>query len=65
LPLGVRTQGEEGAIVPGTPGSAPAQPRLLRIVLLTTVLSSAIFALIWAAFRFGLVDFDALMGWGR
>ena len=33
LPIGVRTQGEDGVIVPGTPESAPTAPRLLRVVL--------------------------------
>ena len=34
LPIGVRTQGEDGAVVPGTPESAPTRPRLVRVVLL-------------------------------
>ena len=41
LPIGVRTQGEDGAVVPGTPESAPSAPRLLRVVLLTTLISAA------------------------
>ena len=41
LPIGVRTQGEDGAIVPGTPESAPTRPRLVRVVLLTTLVSCA------------------------
>ena len=36
LPIGVRTQGEDGAVVPGTPGERADAPRLLRVVLLTT-----------------------------
>ena len=36
LPFGVRTQGESGHVVPGTPEGAPANPRLLRIYLLAT-----------------------------
>ena len=30
LPIGVRTQGEDGVIVPGTPASAPTAPRELE-----------------------------------
>jgi hypothetical protein len=30
LPIGVRTQAEDGTVVPGTPESAPKAPRLLR-----------------------------------
>ena len=56
LPLGVRTQGEEGAVVPGTPASAPAQPRLLRVVVLTTLISGLVFVALWGALRYGLVD---------
>ena len=33
LPIGVRTQGEDGVVVPGTPASAPTAPRLLRVVV--------------------------------
>ena len=44
LPIGVRTQGEDGAIVPGTPASAPTRPRLMRVVLLTTLVSCLVFA---------------------
>jgi predicted secreted protein len=40
----VHTQHEAGDIVPGTPESAPAAPRLLRVFLVTTMLSALIFA---------------------
>jgi predicted secreted protein len=60
LPLGVRTQGEEGPIVPGTPESAPAAPRLLRIVILTSLLSLAVFGLVYAVLVWQIVDLGAL-----
>jgi len=62
LPLGVRTQGEDGTIVPGTPESAPTRPRLVRVVLLTTLVSCVVFAAIWAALRYDLVNFEQLIG---
>jgi predicted secreted protein len=62
LPIGVRTQGEDGAVVPGTPESAPSAPRLLRVVLLTTLISALLFAGAWAAVKYGLVDLAALLG---
>jgi len=62
LPIGVRTQGEDGTVVPGTPESAPAAPRLARVVILTTLISALLFAGFWAAARYGLVDFAALLG---
>jgi predicted secreted protein len=63
LPIGVRTQGEDGAIVPGTPASAPAAPRLVRIVVLTTVVSALVFAALWALTSYGIIDLERL--WGR
>ena len=62
LPIGVRTQGEDGTIVPGTPESAPTRPRLLRVVLLTTVVSGLVFAALWGAVRYGLIDLQRLLG---
>ena len=48
LPFGVRTQAEAGEVVPGTPASAPVTPRLLRTCVITTVVSCAVFALVYA-----------------
>jgi predicted secreted protein len=62
LPIGVRTQAEDGHVVPGTPESAPAAPRFLLVILLTTLISSAVFAAAWAAVRYGLVDLTQLLG---
>lgn len=58
LPLGVRTQGDQGEIVQGTPESAPATPRLMRIVLRTTAVATVVFALVWASLHFKLVPLD-------
>jgi predicted secreted protein len=62
LPIGVRTQGEDGSVVPGTPASAPTAPRLVRVALLTTLISALIFGSFWAAVRYGLLDLEALIG---
>ncbi len=62
LPIGVRTQGEDGVIVPGTPESAPAAPRLLRVVVLTTVISALVFASLWALVTYNVIDLNALLG---
>ena len=62
LPIGVRTQGEDGSVVPGTPESAPTAPRLVRVVLLTTLISTVLFGAAWAAVKYGLVDLTALLG---
>ena len=62
LPIGVRTQDEDGVVVPGTPESAPTRPRLVRIVLLTTLVSAVVFAGLWAAVRYDLVNLERLLG---
>lgn len=49
LPLGLRTQSEEGEVVPGTPESAPARPRLVRLFLINTMVAAVVFAIVWAA----------------
>ncbi|MGB7287398.1 MAG: DUF1467 family protein [Salaquimonas sp.] len=46
LSIGLRTQDEEGEIVPGTEPSAPAKLRLGRSLLLNTMISGVLFA-IW------------------
>ena len=62
LPIGVRTQDEDGTIVPGTPASAPTQPRLVRVVVLTTLVSALLFAALWIAVRSGLINLESLLG---
>jgi predicted secreted protein len=62
LPLGVRTQGEEGKVVPGTPASAPVSPRLPRVLALTTLLSAVLFAAFLLAIRYG-TDVLERLGW--
>jgi len=55
LPIGVRTQSEEGEVVPGTVASAPAIPRMGRKLLLTTIL-----ALIPWSIGFAILEYDIL-----
>jgi predicted secreted protein len=62
LPLGVRTQAEEGVIVPGTPESAPARPRLLRVAIINTIVASLVFALVWIALVKGYIPLGAPPG---
>ena len=59
LPLGVRTHEEAGVErVPGQADSAPHAPMLLRKLLLTTLLSAAVFALFYGNYVYGWVGFD-------
>ena len=55
LPFGVRTQDEEGEVVPGTPASAPARPRLIKTFLINTVVAAIAFTLVW-----GTLEYDWL-----
>ena len=55
LPFGVRTQGEAGEVVPGTPASAPVTPRLLRTFAITTVVAGVVFALAYAVIVYDAV----------
>lgn len=54
LPLRVRTQGEAGEVVPGTPASAPARPALLLKAAINTVVSAVVFAGLLALLNSGL-----------
>lgn len=57
LPLGMRSQHDEGDVTLGTVESAPAQFRLGRVLLLTTLISAVIYGCWYAAsnyFGFGL-----------
>jgi predicted secreted protein len=60
LPLGIRTQGESGTVVPGTPESAPDKPDFKRIVLLTTLVAAVVLAAVHLVIRFGLIPFERL-----
>ncbi len=59
LPFGVRTQGEAGEIVPGTPASAPVAPRLLRTFAITTAVAGAVFGLVYAVLIGEIIDIGA------
>ena len=59
LPFGVRTQDEEGVVVPGTPGSAPAKPRILRIFVINTLVAMVVFAIVYAIIEFKLISPDS------
>ncbi len=55
LPLGLRTQGEAGDIVPGTHGSAPADPQMRRKVRLTTLWAVGLWVVIAGTILSGLI----------
>jgi predicted secreted protein len=60
LPFGVHTQDEAGSVVPGTPGSAPAKVRIVRIFLINTLVASIVFALVYAAIVYKVITPETL-----
>ena len=54
LPIRVRTQGEAGEVVPGTPASAPARPQMLLKAGITTVVAAIVLAGLLALLNSGL-----------
>ena len=56
LPFGVRSQAEEGKIVKGSDPGAPVMSTLWRKLGWTTLVSAAIFALVFALFATKLLD---------
>lgn len=58
LPFGVRTQGEAGEVVPGTPSSAPAAHRMVRVAVITTIASFVLFGVLWLAVWTRVIDLD-------
>lgn len=56
LPLRLRTQGESGKVVRGTPASAPASLNLRRKALVVTVAAFLIWAPLCAVIASGLVS---------
>lgn len=58
LPFGVRTQGEAGDVVPGSPESAPARFAIVRTALITTVVASIVFAGVYVLLTSGWIGLD-------
>ncbi|MEL6476451.1 MAG: DUF1467 family protein [Pseudomonadota bacterium] len=55
LPLWQKSQAEDGNVVPGTPASAPVDPKLRLKAVLTTCVSAVVFALVVSVIEFRLV----------
>ena len=65
LPIGVRTQGEAGDVAPGTPASAPENPRIGRKMFWVTVVTVAIWVPLCAYIAWGGLTVRDLDFWGR
>lgn len=62
LPLGVRSQQDAGEVVRGTEPGAPTDPRLKWKLWLTTLITSGLWLVYFAAFEFGLVRLQLFPG---
>ncbi|PZQ18035.1 MAG: DUF1467 domain-containing protein [Ancylobacter novellus] len=60
LPFGVRSQIEEGEVVPGSEGAAPARTPLLRIFGVTTIVAAIVFGVIYALLTWRLIPLDSI-----
>jgi len=58
LPIGVRTQYDDGEVSPGTAESAPQRPQLLLKMLATTVIAGVVFAALYAIIVHRVITLD-------
>ena len=58
LPLRLKTQGEDGDVVPGTPQSAPANPMIRKRMMITTAIALVIWAIVVAIIVSGVIGLD-------
>ena len=63
LPWGVRSQSEMGDIVGGTDPGAPAVPHLRAKLLWTTLVSLAVFGVLYVIYTYRLITVLDVMRW--
>ncbi len=65
LPIGLRTQGDEGKVVEGTHESAPANFSMAKKARLVTAISAVLWAIIAAIIFSGVITLDDLEWFNR
>lgn len=68
LPLRLKTQGESGEIVPGTPSSAPANLNMRRKLVITSVVATILFVIVTWVILSGVIsieDVDVIRRWSQ
>jgi len=65
LPIGFRSQEETGAVVPGTPRSAPHRSRLGRKMLLATVIAAVVWLLVYWVVVGEIITRDDVRQWDQ
>ena len=62
LPIGLRTQGDDDEVVPGTHPGSPTNFRLKRTMIIVTLISIVVFAIVAAIILSGVIKISEL-GW--
>ncbi len=65
LPIRERSQAEDGIVVPGTPASAPVDPKLRKKAIWTTAITTVIWAVIAWVILSGKVTMADIDWFGR
>ncbi len=60
LPFRLKTQGEAGEVVPGTPSSAPSDAQMLRKVKLVTIIATCTFVVIAGIIISEVITFEMI-----
>ena len=61
LPWGIRSQQDTGEVVPGTDPGAPLVPRLGRKLLWTTLITCAVFGVLYVAYTSQVMTLDEFL----
>ena len=67
LPFRMKSQSEDGEVVPGTPGSAPADPALRKRFLITTLVAAVVWGIVATIIlteAVSIADFDLFTYFG-
>ena len=59
-PLWQRSQHEDGHVVPGTPASAPVDAMVRKKAIITTVVATLLFVLVFSTIQFRWLTLDEL-----
>lgn len=60
LPWGVRSQHESGEVAPGTDPAAPAIHRGWRTMIWTTIIATALYAILYIVYATGIIPMDVV-----
>ena len=63
LPIGQKSQADMGQVTPGTPAGAPFEPKLKKKMLLATLISAVIWAVIAYVILGGVITRSDIEAW--